>query len=82
MMANTLKSDQHGVVDALLDGRRFSFDLVRLDLLISAVMIMMTRSAAIATAAAEPTWPVLKARLYASKAGSVVLVPGPPRVVM
>jgi hypothetical protein len=35
-----------------------------------------------ATAAAEPTLPVLKARLYASKAGNVVLVPGPPRVVM
>ena len=46
------------------------------------MMIKMMAVNKMATAAAEPTLPVLKARLYASNAGSVVLVPGPPRVVM
>ncbi len=30
---------------------------------------------------AEPTWPVLNARSYTSNAGTVVALPGPPRVV-
>src|SRR5262249_15163699 len=49
---------------------------------IASVMTKMTQASVKPMAAAEPIWPSRKARLYTWKAGTDVLFPGPPCVVM